>query len=172
MLVTDVHYDEKTAWAAGILLKDFNSAEPLAIYRVPSEITAPYIPGSFYLRELPPLLKLLRTLDTPPGCIVVDGYVWLDEANTRPGLGAKLYESLEGNIPVIGIAKRKFGGISPEWCEVSRGRSASPLYVTAAGVPEEEAKAAVRSMVGEGRIPWAMRLADRIAKGQSRMHTE
>ena len=165
MLVTDVHYDGTAAWAAGILLKDFASDEPFAIARVPSEITAPYIPGSFYLRELPPLLALLRTLEIPPGCIVVDGYVWLDERMNRAGLGAKLHEALEGRIPVVGIAKRRFGGTSVKEWELFRGESASPLFVTAAGATEEEAKAAVRSMAGKGRIPRAVRLADRIAKG-------
>ena len=164
MFVTDVFYDKEVAWAAGVLLEDITSTEPFAIYRVSSYVTAPYIPGSFYLRELPPLLKLLRTLQTPPGCIVVDGYVWLDEAKKRPGLGARLYEALERRVPVVGIAKRRFGDTPMESCALRRGKSANPLYVTAAGVSDEAAKAAVRAMAGEGRIPYAMRLADRLAK--------
>jgi deoxyinosine 3'endonuclease (endonuclease V) len=65
---------------------------------------APYRPGEFYLRELPPLRAVL---EDPSGLslLVVDGYADLDPAG-RPGLGAHAHA--EFGIPVIGVAKSRF----------------------------------------------------------------
>jgi deoxyribonuclease V len=46
---------------------------------------APYRPGEFYLRELPPLRAVLEDL-SELGLLVVDGYADLDPGG-RPGLG-------------------------------------------------------------------------------------
>jgi deoxyribonuclease V len=40
---------------------------------------APYRPGEFYLRELPPLRAVLEDL-SGPGLLVVDGYADLDHS--------------------------------------------------------------------------------------------
>jgi hypothetical protein len=53
------------------------------------EPPAPYIPGQFYLREMPVIGEILVTI-AHVELVVVDGYVWL--AKGRPGLGAELYE--------------------------------------------------------------------------------
>ena len=59
---------------------------------------APYRPGEFYLRELPPLRAVLADLDAL-GLLVADGYADLDPGG-RPGLGARAHA--EFGIPVIG----------------------------------------------------------------------
>jgi deoxyribonuclease V len=48
---------------------------------------------------------------------------------------------------------------------VLRGRSARPLFVTSAGIGLTEAAELVHHMSGERRIPDALRLVDRLARG-------
>jgi deoxyribonuclease V len=98
----------------------------------------PYEPGSFFRRELPCLLSMLRLPPSLPEIVVVNGYVWLPSP-LRPGLGAYLYEALGRRAPVIGIAKTAFAGAHS--CEavarVFRGDSRNPLFVTAVGIELE-----------------------------------
>jgi deoxyribonuclease V len=62
---------------------------------------APYRPGEFFRRELPPLGAVLRGIGGL-GLLVIDGYAELDP-DGRPGLGAHAHA--EFGIPVIGVAK-------------------------------------------------------------------
>lgn len=122
-----------------------------------------YAPGEFYRRELPLLLAALKRLSAPPEIIVIDGYVWLD-ANGRRGLGAHVHDAFDLQTPVVGIAKTRFAD-AERWSEqVIRGRSASPLYVTAAGIEAKEAAAHIRVMHGEHRIPTLIGRADHLAR--------
>lgn len=121
---------------------------------------AAYQPGQFWRRELPALRAVCRGV---PGLalIVVDGYVDLDPAG-RPGLGAHVHA--EFGVAVIGVAKTYYRG-AVHAAQVCRGRSVRPLYVTAAGVSVPDAARLVEQMTGIGRIPDAVRLADRLARG-------
>jgi deoxyribonuclease V len=121
---------------------------------------APYRPGEFYLRELPPLLAVLTGL-TGLRLLIVDGYVDLD-ARGRPGLGARAHAAL--GVPVVGVAKSAFATASHA-APVVRGASVRPLYVTAAGVPLPDAARLVRGMAGAFRVPDALRRADALARG-------
>ncbi len=120
----------------------------------------PYRPGQFFLRELPPLRAVLAGAG-PLRLIVVDGYVDLDP-NGRPGLGAHVH--LEFGVPVIGVAKTPFR-TATHAIPVTRGGSARPLFVTAAGLPLLEAASLVRAMAGRYRLPDALRRADALARG-------
>jgi len=51
---------------------------------------APYRPGEFYLRELPPLRAVLDAL-SGLGLLVVEGYADVDPSG-RPGLGAHAHQ--------------------------------------------------------------------------------
>lgn len=121
---------------------------------------APYQPGRFYLRELPPLRAVLEGA-AGLALIVVDGYVDLDP-DGRPGLGARVYA--EFAVPVIGVAKTAFR-TATHAAQVRRGRAARPLYVTAAGMSVVAAVRLVEKMSGPFRVPDALRLADRLARG-------
>jgi deoxyribonuclease V len=67
-------------------------------------------------------------------------------------------------VPVIGVAKTFFRtAVHAE--RVCRGRSARPLFVTAAGMERHDAARVVATMTGPYRIPDALRLADRLARG-------
>jgi deoxyribonuclease V len=129
------------------------------VVKVPE--VAPYWPGEFYLRELPPILSVLAerpALDL----LVVDGYVDLDP-HGRKGLGAHAHAAI--GVPVIGVAKTAFA-TAGHAIPVLRGRSARPLYVTAAGLRPEEAARLVAEMAGPFRIPDGLRRADALARGR------
>lgn len=93
--------------------------------------------------------------------MVIDAYVWLD-SNSRPGLGAYLYSALESRTPVVGVAKTLFPGAPA--IPVFRGRSRSALFVTAQGMPPEEAAAHIREMHGAFRIPTLLKRVDRLSR--------
>jgi deoxyribonuclease V len=97
-----------------------------------------------------------------PTCIVVDGYVYLGREK-KPGLGKYLYDALSGETAVIGVAKSHFRG-TPRVAEIRRGDSRRPLYVTAVGVSQEEAKWRIKGMCGENRIPLLLKRVDQLCR--------
>jgi deoxyribonuclease V len=156
----DVHYLRTGgARAAAVLAADAAFAHVRAAHTAVLPQVAPYRPGEFYLRELPPLRALLQEL-SGLGLLVVDGYADLDPAG-RPGLGAHAHA--EFGIPVIGVAKSRFH-TATHAVPVLRGSSGRPLFVTAAGMPSADAADLVRRMAGRYRLPDAPRRADTLAR--------
>jgi deoxyribonuclease V len=137
---------------------DFAATEAEWTAEVP--VAAPYRPGQFFLRELPPLRAVLADAG-PLRLIVVDGYVDLDP-DGRPGLGAHVHH--EFAVPVIGVAKTFFR-TATHAIPVTRAGSVQPLFVTAAGLPLMQAASLVREMAGRYRLPDALRRADALARG-------
>ncbi len=124
----------------------------------------PYESGSFYKRELPCILAVLKLVDlTDVEAIVVDGYVYVDD-NERPGLGARLYAELDGAYPVVGVAKTSFRGVGESAVPVKRGASDVPLYVSALGVSLGHAASNIETMHGKFRMPTLLALLDRETK--------
>jgi deoxyribonuclease V len=156
----DVHYPATGgATAALIIAREQTFAQIKEEVVVRLEHVQPYQPGRFYLRELPPIAAVLaatRRLDL----LVIDGYVDLDPAGT-PGLGFHVYK--HSGIPVIGVAKAEFRTATHS-IPVTRGTATKPLFVTAAGLPNDEAAALVKAMSGPYRLPDALRLADSLAR--------
>ena len=160
--ILDVDYRGTQAQAACVLADGWAVSSPLReVVATVSEV-APYQPGAFFLRELPCLLAVLARLETSPGLIIIDGYVWLD-AQHRPGLGAHLFDAVEKLIPIVGVAKHAFAG-SPHAVAVRRGASINPLYVTAVGIDASAAAEQVRAMHGEYRLPTLIKRADALAR--------
>jgi deoxyribonuclease V len=148
---------------------DWAAAEATGQLVVALPLPAPYQPGAFYLRELPPLLAVLSRVEAPLAGVVVDGYVWL--GGTRLGLGARLYDSLGNRTPVVGVAKTAWGAVettsASDACRsiaVRRGQSDKPLFVTAAGMDVADAAAHVGEMHGPYRIPTLLRGVDRLVR--------
>jgi deoxyribonuclease V len=159
-VAVDVHYlSTGGARAAAVLAADAAFAHVLAERTAVLPRVAPYQPGQFYLRELPPLRAVLEDL-SGLGLLVVDGYADLDPAG-RPGLGARAHA--EFGIAVIGVAKSRFR-TATHAVPVVRGASARPLFVTSAGMPSAEAADLVRRMAGRYRLPDALRRADTLAR--------
>ncbi len=160
-VAVDVHYlDDSRARAAVVTAVDRRFAVIAGTSTAVVAVTAAYRPGEFYLRELPPLQAVIPR-SGELALIVVDGYVDLD-GEGRPGMGA--YVHAEFGVPVIGVAKTPFR-TATHAAQVLRGRSGRPLYVTAAGMPVGDAARLVDQMVGAFRVPDALRLADRVARG-------
>ena len=156
----DVHYPRAGgARAAVVVAADAAFSAVLAEYTAVVPTVMPYRPGAFFVRELPPLRAVRRRV-RGLGLVVVDGYVDLDPGG-RPGLGAHV--RAEFGVPVIGVAKTAFR-TATHAAQVQRGRSARPLFVTAAGIPLADAANLVRHMAGRFRLPDALRRADALAR--------
>lgn len=161
-LAVDVYYQKNKATAAGVLFPKWTSVQPLKKFVSHINQVEEYIPGQFYKRELPCILKLIHKHKIAPNYIIIDGYVYLDGSN-RPGLGKYLYERLNATIPVIGVAKNPFKNISEKY-KIYRRNSIKPLYVTAAGLPLDKAKKYILKMQGSYRIPDLLREVDQLSK--------
>jgi deoxyribonuclease V len=176
--IVDVRYAGDAAKGACVLAESWTASEPAGERTVNIAHVHPYVPGSFYLRELPVLVAVLR--DVSAEVVVIDGYVWLGpkrkglsaaaesptlagksaEGARYQGLGARLYDAI--GTPVVGVAKTYFHGAVAE--EVLRGASKKPLFVTSIGVPAARAAGWVRSMHGEHRIPTLIKRADTLTR--------
>jgi deoxyribonuclease V len=162
----DAAYTERAASAACVLFAQWDAAAPLRVLTTRQAAAAAYEPGAFYKRELPLIVAVLNDLEHRPRLVIVDGYVWLDDAGGpggRPGLGAMLHRALGERIPVVGVAKTMFAGAAAG-LPVVRGESERPLYVSAVGMEAMEAARCVQGMHGHHRIPTLLRLVDRAAR--------
>ncbi len=157
--ILDVFYGNDTAVVACVQFRDWSDSQPSAVDLTQVEIGAEYVPGQFYLRELPCLLHALEAVAVRFEVIVIDGYVHL-KPPLRKGLGAHLAESLAYPATVIGVAKSPLK-VADHFMPVLRGRSRRPLFVSAIHLPTERAAALVRSMSGPFRIPTLIKMADR-----------
>jgi deoxyribonuclease V len=156
----DVDYRPEPV-AACVLFQNWPDAQPSAEHVVRLDHAEPYVPGEFYRRELPPLMRVLA--DVPPlEAVVVDGYVWLGEG--RPGLGAHLYEALGRRAPVIGVAKTTFHAAEAVAAPLLRGTSQRPLWVTVVGVDLPLAVDHLRRMHGPFRIPTLLKRVDQLCR--------
>lgn len=161
---TDVFYIDGTdeANAACLLFEDWSSQRAKRAITARIHGVLPYEPGAFYKRELPCLLEVIRQSPDPIDTVVIDGFVWLS-ADSKPGLGAHLFEALGRSVIVVGVAKTSFMG-SDFAVEVLRGESKTPLYVTAAGVDAPTAAAWIRKMAGPFRLPKLLKEVDTLCR--------
>lgn len=144
------------------MFEDWTSDRVAEVFTARLDTPEEYVPGQFYQRELPALMTVIGPALGRTKIIVIDGYVSLGSEG-RPGLGMHLWHHLGGAVPVVGVAKTRFRG-TPEECEVTRGASRSPLFVTAAGLGLEEAKGCIRRMAGEHRLPTLLKEVDRLSR--------
>jgi deoxyribonuclease V len=159
----DVHYPDSGGGRAALVLADDPGFGTLVAEHVTwLETVAPYQPGSFYTRELPAIEAVLAGAG-PLRLLIVDGYCDLDP-DGRPGLGAHVHRAC--GVAVIGVAKTAFRSATHA-VMVHRGQSRQPLYVTAAGLPVDEAVALVAGMAGPHRLPDALRRVDALARGHA-----
>jgi deoxyribonuclease V len=73
----DVAYQNEIAVVGIVQFADWDSAEPSETRSLVCKNPSEYIPGMFYLRELPCLLKALTTIERDYDSVVIDGYVHL-----------------------------------------------------------------------------------------------
>ncbi len=161
--ILDAAYGDAAASVSCVLCAAWDAAAPIQECAQLHPPARAYEPGQFYKRELPLLLAVLSGRTPAPEIILIDGYVWLDDEMKRPGLGAHLFGALQGRSAVVGLAKTRFRDAGSAFA-ITRGRSASPLFVTAQGMKSDEAAAGVRGMSGAHRIPTLVRRADALAR--------
>ena len=164
ILAVDVDYKGTSAQVGGVVFSDWKDPLPSEVLVTQVENVEEYVPGSFYKRELPCILSLLSEHRLKPDCIVIDGFVFLD-GDTKPGLGKHLYDALEEDVAVVGVAKSSYDNISKKFA-VYRGESRNPLYVTSAGMELSQAKTLIKQMHGEYRIPYLLKKVDQICRGK------
>ncbi|MEO3406500.1 endonuclease V [Mucilaginibacter sp. CAU 1740] len=159
LLAIDVYYMEDRAKAVGVLF-NWPNEQPVQIVTEYFTGIEEYISGEFYRRELPCILKLLKQVDLQTlDAVIVDGYIYINNEGGF-GLGGKLYEALDKQVPVIGVAKTSFMSNKDTIIEVKRGESDNPLYVSAIGIPLNEAAQNVKNMKGPYRMPSILKLMD------------
>ncbi len=163
ILAVDVHYTENRAKVAGVVFENWDDRFPQGEYVSSIEGVAEYEPGMFFKRELPCILQLIAEHESRPKIIIIDGYVYLD-GYSKAGLGKHLYDALNGEVIVIGIAKKPFKDIDRRY-KVYRGNSKKPLYVTAVGLEIGQAKECVRKMHGKNRLPSLIKRVDQVCRG-------
>ena len=74
LLALDVGYsDDHSALAGGVLMVDHRDPAPSRTITKKIAHVSDYIPGSFYLRELPCLLEVLQAITDPVSILIIDG---------------------------------------------------------------------------------------------------
>ncbi|BCE02645.1 endonuclease V [Marinicellulosiphila megalodicopiae] len=162
ILAVDVDYKNSKAVIAGVTFNEWTDEIESDVFTSVINDIEEYEPGNFYRRELPCILQLLKEHKLNPDVIVVDGFVWLD-GSTKAGLGAHLFDALDKKIPIIGVAKRRFDGITSKF-ELLRGDSVKPLYVTCVGVELDYSITSIANMAGKNRHPVLLKKADRLCR--------
>ncbi|WP_412468368.1 endonuclease V [Pedobacter sp. KLB.chiD] len=164
VLALDVHYkDDASAKSVGILF-NWNDVQPKEILIEYVRETEEYIPGEFYKRELPCLLKTIERVNLADlQGIVIDGYIYINNEKGF-GLGGHLWQTLNKQIPIIGVAKNFYHGNTKTVQQIYRGESKKPLYISSVGIDLELASNLIEQMKGEFRIPDLLKQLDVITK--------
>lgn len=157
IIAIDVHYAKNNATIAGVTFNSCKDEQEIQVYISHIEGVEDYVSGEFYRRELPCILHLLNEHSLTPELIIVDGFVTL--SNNKKGLGEYLFDALDGEVPIIGVAKNSFSGLSKD-AEIYRGESKKPLYISSKGLALQKAKEKVQLMSGSYRIPYLLKKAD------------
>lgn len=164
ILAFDTYYYQDNAKTVGLSFNQWTDDKAVDIYVEHKANIPVYESGSFYKRELPCILSLLNQIKLDGlRCIVVDGFVVLDDQGT-PGLGGHLYESLQGKVAVIGVAKSNFATLNKLKVELLRGESSKPLYITSKGIDLQQASACIKQMHGDYRMPSLLKQLDQLSR--------
>ncbi|MGW8161391.1 MAG: endonuclease V [Desulfobulbales bacterium] len=162
-IAMDVAYHGNNAVVGLVRFKGWNSSQPLSLNTIFCTAGHRYIPGEFYRRELPCLIKALESVKLDYSHVLIDGYVHLQEPQVK-GLGYHVYEYLAGRAVVIGVAKSPLK-VARDYVPVLRGRSRKPLFVSAIGMDSIAASVIIAGMHGKYRLPTMLKHADSLAKG-------
>ena len=163
ILAIDVYYKQECAKAVGVLF-NWDDEQPREIIIRDSCDVVDYVPGEFYKRELPSLLKIIENIDLNKlEAILIDGYVYIDNNRTF-GLGGILWEKIDKSVPIIGVAKTSFFKNKETVAEIFRGESKKPLYISALDYPLDIAVKNIENMKGNFRMPTILKELDKITK--------
>lgn len=156
----DTYYFENRAKTIGVSFNKWGDEIPFKIYTETIEGIEDYEPGSFYKREMPCILSLLKKINIDEiELIIVDGYVILND-DGKYGLGGHLYDKLNKQIPIIGVAKSGYAFNNLNSRALLRGESKKPLYISAIGIELNLAYEYIKSMYGSYRVPTLLQIMD------------
>ncbi len=172
---TDVSFSRKSGriWA-GVVVFSFPELSRIEEKWIQDKVSFPYIPGLLSFRELPVLLKALKTLETDPELILCDGQ---GIAHPR-GLGLASHLGLLVDRATIGCAKsrlvgdfselgRQKGSHAPLWYKeqmvgavLRTRRGVKPLFISPGNrITLDESVKIVLACCGKYRMPEPIRQA-------------
>lgn len=160
-IALDVAYHDRHAVVGVVRFREWDSAEPSSWSTIICPAADAYIPGEFYRRELPCLVRGLESVTPDYTHVLIDGYVHLHKILGK-GLGQHVHDYLAGRGVVIGVAKSPLA-MARNFVPVLRGRSRRPLFVSAVGTDRSAAAGIIARMHGRYRLPTMIRYADRLA---------
>lgn len=96
----DVAYKKDVGVAAYVLMK-YSSKEPEKVDYATVDNLPPYVPGLLYLREAPPIIKVLSKQRKKPHVLLVNGH---GLAHPRK-MGLASYIGVVFDLPTIGVAR-------------------------------------------------------------------
>lgn len=179
LLAIDVSYKEGHAMVCGVLW-DVGKACPFAIYRYIEPVYFPYISGLFFIRELPPIVRLAKKVAIDYDVLLLNAV----GAAHPEGIGLATHAGLYLEKPSFGITERIPYGFyeMPEkrekaWRKIldSNGNTigyvirsqkyVKPVFVTPGyRLKPETALSLAMSLPFNARLPEPLRLADRCSK--------
>lgn len=174
ILALDSYYKDDICNTSLVVFEDVNSDKPLYTDTIYTDITSDYIPGEFYKRELPGIIKILEKLKWQKldiwnniTLIITDSFITLkNDDNEWDGLGAYLDKYLKSNgenKTICGVAKSNFGYSHLISKNVYRGDSSKPLYVQASR-HIKSVSWFIKNMHGKYRIPTMLKLVDQLSR--------
>jgi exodeoxyribonuclease-5/deoxyribonuclease V len=164
ILALDTYYFEEEAKTVGLEFANWTDSVETNIYSETLKNVEEYTSGEFYKRELPCILSLMKRHNLKGyEAIIVDGFVYLDD-DGKFGLGGYLYERLNREIPLIGVAKTNFFTINKNKKRLLRGESNKPLFITSIGMDLNDATERIKIMDGAFRIPTLLKKLDRLTR--------
>ncbi|MCK9217947.1 MAG: endonuclease V [Firmicutes bacterium] len=162
LLALDVYYRKTYAVAVGVIFDWFDDKSQKIIIEYIDEVDE-YIPGEFYKRELPCIMRVIKQVNIGElEAIIVDGHIYVEKDTY--GLGGKLYEQLNQQLPIVGVAKNSFLKNKDTVKEIYRGVSKKPLYVSTVGIDSNTICEKIAKMKGNYRIPILLKELDSITK--------
>jgi len=147
----DVSYKGDRARGAFVLCS-FPSCEVLKTKVIETEVSFPYIPTYFFLRETRPILLLLKGEEFD--VLLVEGH---GKAHPR-GYGLASHIGLLINRPTIGVAKRPLRG-TKDFVKVGKA------YVSVGNLIDLDSAKKIVEAINENGYPKPLRIADKLSKG-------
>ncbi len=147
----DVSYKENRARGAFVLCS-FPSCEVLKTKVAETEVSFPYIPTYFFLRETRPILMVLKGEEFD--VLLVEGH---GRAHPR-GYGLASHIGLLINKPTIGVAKRPLRG-TKDFVKVGKA------YVSVGNLIDLDSAKKIVEIINENDYPKPLRIADKLSKG-------
>ena len=147
----DVSYKGDRARGAFVLCS-FPSCEVLKTKVAETEVSFPYIPTYFFLRETRSILMVLKGEEFD--VLLVEGH---GRAHPR-GYGLASHIGLLINKPTIGVAKRPLRG-TKDFVKVGKA------YVSVGNLIDLDSAKKIVETINENGYPKPLRIADKLSKG-------